>query len=116
SARGCSTSAPEPGAASPPQKTVGARAQLRCMSSGLIEQQPTHPLVRLVDALGALLEEDAEAPAWTLTPSELTDLLPRLARATNRLDALELRLLREADRHQVGDRVGAANTAGWWAV
>lgn len=86
------------------------------MVSGVIEHTtPAHPLVSLVEGAETLLNDLADAPSWTLTPSELTELLPRLAALQNRLDALELRLLREADRHQVGDAVGAANTAGWWA-
>ncbi|MBO9522318.1 MAG: DUF222 domain-containing protein [Nocardioidaceae bacterium] len=63
----------------------------------------------------SLLTGVSDAPAWTLTASELTDLLPRLARAANQVASVQLRMLREADRHQVGDPVGAANTAGWWA-
>ncbi|MBO9524453.1 MAG: DUF222 domain-containing protein, partial [Nocardioidaceae bacterium] len=63
----------------------------------------------------SLLARVSDAPAWTLTASELTDLLPRLARAANQVASVQLRMLREADRHQVGDPVGAANTAGWWA-
>lgn len=74
-----------------------------------------HPLASLVLDLERLFDDLGNRPAWTLTPAELTDLLPRLARVRNRLEALELRMLREADRHQVGDPVGAANTAGWWA-
>ena len=40
---------------------------------------PTGPaLVQLVDALEALLDTTAGAAAWTLTPAELQDLLPRV--------------------------------------
>jgi len=87
------------------------------MVSGVIESTPPgHPHGLLVEGVEALLDELAGAPSWTLTPRDLTELLPRLARVQNRLDGLGLRLLREADRHQVGDPIGAANTAGWWAT
>src|SRR5690349_9677091 len=86
------------------------------MVSGVIEHTAqAHPHVSLVDDAEKLLDDLADAPSWTLAPRELTELLPRLAVLQNRLHGLELRLLREADRHQVGDAVGAANTAGWWA-
>src|SRR6478735_7139406 len=85
------------------------------MSSGLTDQGLT-PLAALVDALETSLAETTEAPAWALTPAELTDLLPRLARAKRQLDAVELRMLREADRLQVGDPLGYGNTTGWWAT
>ncbi|MGO4257366.1 DUF222 domain-containing protein, partial [Marmoricola sp. RAF53] len=85
------------------------------MTSGSLTSAPPHPVAQLVSALGELLDEHGAAPTWSLTPADLTDLLPALAVAKRRLDALELRLLAEADRHQVGDPLGAANTAGWWA-
>lgn len=75
----------------------------------------THPLVRLVDDLESTIAKAVGAPAWTLSTSQLAALLPRLARIKNTLDARTLSMLREADRHQIGDTVGAANTAGWWA-
>ena len=76
---------------------------------------PTHPLVRLVDELEALLDDHAQGNAWSLTPNELQTLLPRLTRAKARLNEVELRVLREADRHSVGSDVGATNTPAWWA-
>lgn len=85
------------------------------MASGLLEHEPTHPLARLVEALEAVFAAGEDAPAWTLTPSELADLLPRLARAKRRAEGVELQMLREADRHRIGDAVGFANTAAWWA-
>ncbi|MBO9523418.1 MAG: DUF222 domain-containing protein, partial [Nocardioidaceae bacterium] len=85
------------------------------MVSEIPEQSARHPLVSFVGEFESLLARVSGAPAWTLTASELTDLLPRLARAANQVASVQLRMLREADRHQVGDPVGAANTAGWWA-
>jgi hypothetical protein len=87
------------------------------MVSGVMESTPAaHPHASLIDAVESLLDDLAYAPSWTMRPGDLTELLPRLARVRNRLDGLQLQLLREADRHEVGDAVGAANTAGWWAT
>ena len=60
---------------------------------------PTGPaLVQFADALEALLDLAADAPAWSLAPAELQDLLPRLTRAEASLAEVGLRILREADR------------------
>ncbi|MFL6172680.1 MAG: DUF222 domain-containing protein, partial [Marmoricola sp.] len=84
--------------------------------TSLLDQQTMHPLVRLVGELEAVTDDAGNGPAWTLTPTELVDLLPRLAVVLNRLEATQLAVLREADRQQVGDPVGAASTAGWWST
>src|SRR5690242_11285039 len=86
------------------------------MSSGVIGTTAEHPLVCLVEGLETVVGETCDGPAWTLTAAQLTDLLPRLAKVSSQLDAVELAMLREADRHQVGDPNGFANTAGWWAT
>ena len=74
-----------------------------------------HPLVQFADALEALLDDAVAGNAWTMTPTELQTVLPRLTRAKARLTEVELRVLREADRHSVGDDIGATNTPAWWA-
>jgi len=74
-----------------------------------------HPLVRFADALEALLDDAASGNAWSMSTVELEAVLPRLTRAKSRLAEVELRVLREADRHSVGDDVGATNTPAWWA-
>ena len=87
------------------------------MSSGQVAVYGEHPLVSLLSELKSLRERYAEAPglAWTLTPSQLTELVPGHAELSNWLAAAGLAMLREADRHQVGDPIGAANTAAWFA-
>jgi hypothetical protein len=70
---------------------------------------------RFADALDGLLEEVAGANAWSLTPAELQQLLPRLTRSRSRLAEVELRVLHQADRASVGDDVGATHTPAWWA-
>ena len=74
-----------------------------------------HPLVAFVDGLEALLDDAGAANAWTMTPGELQELLPRITRAKSRLVEVELRVLREADRQSVGEDLGATNTPAWWA-
>lgn len=86
------------------------------MSEGLVDNGADHPLVGLVASLESLLGRSASAPAWTLTSTELVDLLPRLALVERQLAATRLVMLREADRHQVGDPNGFANTLGWWST
>ncbi|MCW2855622.1 MAG: nuclease [Marmoricola sp.] len=75
-----------------------------------------HPTVRLVAGVRALLAEHAGTAVWTMNPSDLVEQLPELATAMNELSGVQLQMLREADRHQVGDPLGFANTAGWWAT
>jgi hypothetical protein len=48
-------------------------------------------------------------------PGEVAELLGELVEAQNALDSVRLRLLREADRHQLGDATGETSTANWWA-
>jgi hypothetical protein len=93
------------------------------MSSGVLDDQAAgfgvpgvHPLVRFVAALESQLDEVADAAAWTMTPTELEAVLPRLTRAAARLAEIELRVLGAADRNDVGDDVGATSTPHWWAV
>ncbi|MFL6062223.1 MAG: DUF222 domain-containing protein [Marmoricola sp.] len=85
------------------------------MSSEPLDTTSAHPLARLLEDIDAALDRFADAPAWTMTPTELGATLPGYAVAKNRLEAVELRMLREADRHAIGDAVGAADTAAWWA-
>lgn len=74
-----------------------------------------HPLESMVAALRELVSEGISAPAWTLTPSQLASLLPELHAEIGQLLAIESGMLREADRQQVGDPAGFANTVGWWS-
>lgn len=74
-----------------------------------------HPLVAVAEDLETLLGEVGQSPAWTLSPGDLRDLLPRLTRVRARVAEVELRVAREADRASVGDDVGATNTPAWCA-
>jgi hypothetical protein len=69
--------------------------------------------VREVDELEALLDDQAQGNACSLTPHQLQTLLPRITRAMARLAEVELGVLHQADRHSVGSDVGATNTPAW---
>src|SRR5690348_13941257 len=86
------------------------------MGAGQIDSGAVHPLESMVAALETVIEAGVDAAAWTLSPNQLVELLPRLHSQLRQLEALELAMLREADRHQVGDPNGFANTVGWWST
>src|SRR5690348_5065259 len=86
------------------------------MGAGQVDSGAVHPLVSMVAALESVVADGVDAHAWTLTPRQLTDLLPRLAVVERQVAAVKLSLLREADRAQVGDPNGFANTVGWWSA
>jgi hypothetical protein len=86
------------------------------MGAGHIDSGAVHPLESMVAALEADLAGGVDATAWTLTSNQLADLLPRLAIVERKLAAAKLSMLREADRHQVGDPNGYSNTVGWWSA
>ena len=74
-----------------------------------------HPFEAMLTVLQQAVNHGAEARMWTLSPRQLSEGLPALRRIIGQLQALELAGLREADRHQVGDPAGFANTVGWWS-
>src|SRR5690606_20117038 len=84
------------------------------MTSGLADTFE-HPLVSLVAEVGDAVGRHGQAPAWTVRPGEIAGLLSELVEAQNALDSVRLRLLREADRHQLGEAAGHTSTANWWA-
>src|SRR5690242_16067834 len=86
------------------------------MGAGAVDNGAVHPLESMVAALEVAVAVGVDAPAWTLTPNQLAELLPRLVVAERQLAAARLSMLREADRAQVGDPLGFANTAGWWST
>jgi hypothetical protein len=85
------------------------------MTSGIADTIE-HPLDALVSDVRAALQSHGSAPAWTVAPSRIPALLEELVEAQNALDSVRLRLLREADRHQVGEAAGHTSTANWWAA
>src|SRR5690348_9306809 len=61
----------------------------------------------------AALEELAGRPVFALSDVEVTAGLDAVAAGAAVLDALRLRLVREADVRGLAVAAGAANTAGW---
>ncbi|MDN4162320.1 HNH endonuclease signature motif containing protein [Nocardioides abyssi] len=49
-----------------------------------------------------------------MSDTEVAATLLEATRLRTQVEALELRLAAEADRRQVGDKVGATDTASWW--
>ena len=86
------------------------------MEAGVVGPGTEHPLEAMTAGLEAAAAGATGAPAWTLSPQQLSELLPRLARVERQLGAARLAMLAEADRQQVGDPVGYSETAGWWAA
>jgi hypothetical protein len=86
------------------------------MSSGSVGVEAAqHQLVMLADLLDDAHARYGDPRAWTLPPSLIAEVVSRFSGHRNWFDAVVLQVLREADRHKIGDAVGAANTAGWWA-
>lgn len=71
----------------------------------------TEDLAMLDDALGEL----AELSLTCLDAADVTRLLDALTQASGRVTAALTRVVAEADRRQLGDRVGARDTGAWWA-
>jgi hypothetical protein len=74
-----------------------------------------HPVVRFLDSLSGALDRLAEVPLWAMTPDEQRAALVAMRRQRARLEELELRVLRQADRDQVGADTGATSTPAWLA-
>ncbi len=74
-----------------------------------------HPVVRFLDSLSSALDRLADAPLWSMTPEEQRHSLVAMRRQRARLEELELRMLAQADRDQVGAESGATSTPAWLA-
>jgi hypothetical protein len=82
-----------------------------------ISDQPGgHPVVDFAARFRARLDWLAEAPVWSMTPTEQADVLVDLARARAQLDGLWLRVLAAADTHDVAAATAATSTAAWLAA
>ena len=74
-----------------------------------------HAVVRFTASLSGALDRLAEVPTWSMTPAEQREALVELRRQRNRLQELELRVLVQADRDDVGADSGAVSTPAWLA-
>lgn len=72
-------------------------------------------MVRFAASLHGALDRLADTPTWSMSPAEQQETLVELRRQRARLAELELRLLVQADRDQVGADSGATSTPAWLA-
>ena len=72
-------------------------------------------MVRFTVSLSAALDRLADVPVWSMTAAEQREALVELHRQRNRLRELELRVLVQADRDDVGADSGAVSTPAWLA-
>ena len=81
-----------------------------------VGQPPTgHAVVRFTASLSCALDRLAEVPTWSMTPAEQRAALVDLRKLQSRLKELELRVLVQADRDDVGADSGAVSTPAWLA-
>lgn len=81
-----------------------------------VGQPPTgHAVVRFTASLSCALDRLAEVPTWSMTPAEQRAALVDLRKLQSRLKELELRVLVQADRDDVGVDSGAVSTPAWLA-
>jgi hypothetical protein len=76
---------------------------------------PAHPILRLARAIDDGLDRLGDPTAWSMSESEQRESLLVLDRLGSRLAALEMRVLAEAGRQEVGAAEGATSTAAWLA-
>jgi hypothetical protein len=69
----------------------------------------------VVASLARTLDEVAELRLGAAAEADVVAMVDALTRTASRLTAQLSRTLMEADRRNVGDEVGARNTAAWWA-
>ena len=72
-------------------------------------------MLRFTASLSAALDRLAQTPTWSMTRAEQREALVELRRQRNRLHELELRVLVQADRDDVGADSGAVSTPAWLA-
>ena len=74
-----------------------------------------HAVLRFTASLSGALDRLAQTPTWSMTRAEQREALVELRRQRNRLQELELRVLVQADRDDVGADSGAVSTPAWLA-
>ena len=74
-----------------------------------------HPVVRFTASLSGALDRLTQVPTWSMTRAEQREALVALRRQQSRLKELELRVLVQADRDDVGAESGAVSTPAWLA-
>src|SRR6478736_1639799 len=75
-----------------------------------------HPVLDFAHRLRERLDSVARVPLWSMTQEQQREALTTLAQARAQLEALELRLLAEADRSGATTDTGAGTAADWLAT
>ncbi len=75
-----------------------------------------HPVLDFAHRLRERLDSVAQTPLWSMRPDEQRDALTTLRQARAQLEALELRLLAEAERSGATTDTGANTAADWIAI
>lgn len=70
-----------------------------------------HRVTTAVAEVGVVLAGVAEAPLWSLTDTELPELLAAAGTALARLQGLIVRLVGETDARELASRLGCSSTA-----
>jgi hypothetical protein len=74
-----------------------------------------HPVSAVVASVRAELGSVAGTPIWSMQSEELGSTLVEVTRLQAQVDQLQLRLLAQASRMDVGQDVGATSAANWLA-
>jgi hypothetical protein len=74
-----------------------------------------HQVVAFAKRLEADLAALGERPLWTMSTPDAEDALLSLTRARSQLDALLMRVLRQAEAVGAGLDTGATSTVNWWS-
>ena len=75
-----------------------------------------HPVLDFGHRLRERLDSMARVPVWSMKAEEQRDALTALRQAKAQVEALELRILAEADRSGATTDTGAGTAADWIAV
>ncbi|MCR6032664.1 DUF222 domain-containing protein [Nocardioides sp. zg-579] len=74
-----------------------------------------HTVCRAVAKSRKKTRAAATAELWSMSDEDVEATLVEASRLRAQAEALELRLVAEADRRHAGERAGATDTASWWA-
>ncbi|MCR6032089.1 DUF222 domain-containing protein [Nocardioides sp. zg-579] len=74
-----------------------------------------HTVCRAVAKSRKKTRAAATAELWSMSDEDVEATLVEVSRLRAQAEALELRLVAEADRRHAGERAGATDTASWWA-
>jgi hypothetical protein len=75
----------------------------------------SHPVSTVVASVRAELGSVVVTPVWSMPPEELGSTLVEVTRLAAQVAQLQLRLLAQAERMEVGASVGATSAANWLA-